>query len=239
MHNGQFWKPIFINEYIPQYDLLLDTLKNRLIPTFSSVNDEAKDKTEKEWERLNQECIDPDGDSSDIAEWAENVGINYYLNMLNMQQSLNNMFAMTLYHIFEQHMMEFHRREVLEHQQRNDNRNFKQKIFKDALKAIGINIESFSSWKVIEELRHLANTVKHADGNSSEKLYELNKDLFNCDFIKNSDDFSFLCNTKPSVYKPLTGDDLYVRIPDIQRYCDALKLFWVQLSIAISSGDKA
>jgi hypothetical protein len=122
-----------------------------------------------------------------------------------MQQSLNNMFAMTLYHIFEQHMMEFHRREMLDHHQRGDNKYFKQQVFKDAIKII--DIESFSSWKTLEELRLLANTVKHADGNSSAKLYELNKDLFNSDFIKNSDDFSFLCDTKPSVYKPLTGDD--------------------------------
>jgi hypothetical protein len=239
MHNGEFWKPIFINEYIPQYELLMDTLENRLIPTFSSVNDEAKDKTDKEWKRLNQECCDPDADGADMAEWAEAVGINHYLNMINIQQSLNNMFAMTLYHIFEQHMMEFHRREVLERHLRNDNKNFKQKVFKDTLNVMGIDIESFSSWKDLEELRLLANTVKHADGNSSEKLYKLNKDLFNSDFMKNSDNFSFLCDRKPSVYKPLTGDDFYVRTTDIQRYCDALKLFWQQLAEAISSDKEA
>lgn len=239
MHNGEFWSPIFINDYIPQYELLMDTLKNRLLPTFANVDDEAKEKTSKEWERLNQECFDPNIDGSDLAEWAENAGINHYLNMTSMEQALTNMFAMTLYHIFEQHMMEFHRREVLNHQKRSDNKYFKQKIFKDALKNNGVDIESFSSWKDIEELRHLANTVKHADGSSSEKLYELNKDLFNSDFIQNSDDFSFLGDTKPSVYKPLTGDDFYVRVGDIQRYCDSLSLFWHQLATAISGENEA
>ena len=107
MYNIQFWERIFRNNYVPQYEILEATLKERLLPTFSEIDREAEEKSESEWERLGQEVYPDHIDSADIAEWAQNVGIDHFMNMSSMQQALINMFAMTLYHVFEQQLMEF------------------------------------------------------------------------------------------------------------------------------------
>ena len=46
------------------------------------------------------------------------------------------------------------------------------------IKYYGIDIEKFSSWAKVNELRLLANAVKHADGDSCTELKGLRPDLF-------------------------------------------------------------
>jgi|SRR5215472_13366004 len=43
---------------------------------------------------------------------------------------------------------------------------------------VGVDLRALNSWNSINELRLLANVVKHAEGNSSEELRELRPDLF-------------------------------------------------------------
>jgi hypothetical protein len=157
VYNIHFWDRIFNQNYIPQYEILQSTLKERLLPTFANIEKEAEEKTESEWERFGHENFPDHIDSSDIAEWAQDAGIDHYMNMRSMKQALVNMFAMTLYHVFEQQLMEFHRREILCFTKANDKKYFNQTCLISHLKESDVDIESFDSWKTINELRNLAN----------------------------------------------------------------------------------
>ncbi|WP_133406526.1 hypothetical protein [Parashewanella tropica] len=229
MHNIEFWDRIFVRNYIPQYEILETTLKARLLPTFADIEREAEEKSESEWERLGNEIYPDYIDSSHIAEWAEETGINHFMNMSSMRQALINMFAMTLYHVFEQHLMEFHRKEILHIKKANDKKYFKQKLLKKSLKEAGVDIESFNSWAAIEELRLLANSIKHAEGDSSDDLQNINKRLFYPDSTTASMLSSF-SNSKSQVFNPLSGEDIYVQESDIEKYSLALKAFWGELT---------
>ncbi len=151
-------------------------------------------------------------------------------NLCNMKQSLLNMHAMTVYHLFEQQILEFHRREVLDFRKQHNNKLFNQNSFKQALSSKGIDITSFLSWATINELRLLANVVKHAEGSSSDELQLINPSLFGVEPIEKD----ILANDNSyRVFKPLSGDDIYVKEADIERYCTALKLFWSELTNAL------
>ena len=238
VYNIHFWDKIFKKNYIPQYEILQSTLKARLLPTFENIEKEAEEKTESEWERLGQEYFPEHIDSSDIAEWAQDAGIDHYMNMRSMKQALVNMFAMTLYHVFEQQLMEFHRREVLCITKENDKKYFTQKCLKFHLKESGIDIENFESWKAIDELRLLANAIKHAEGNSSDELQNVNKRLFYPDSTTQSM-LSAFSSSKSKVFNPLSGEDIYVQEEDIDKYCKALKSFWGELTKSVESATRA
>ena len=50
--------------------------------------------------------------------------------------------------------------------------------FQKRLKDIGIDIVAFSSWTKIDELKQVANAVKHAEGDAVQRLHGLRPDFF-------------------------------------------------------------
>ena len=100
----------------------------------------------------------------------------------------------------------------------------------ELLRKSDIDITSFSSWSKIDELRLVANTVKHADGDSADKLRCCRPDLFTfSDPVSKSilpDQFIIL----RQVFQPLTGKDLFVTVSDLSSYVDVIKQFWFELA---------
>lgn len=91
----------------------------------------------------------------------------------------------------------------------------------------GIDVRAFSSWAGVDELRLVANAVKHADGLSAKKLYEQRPDLFtHPELPKNA---LFSARAQPRVFMPLLGEDLYVSLEDLRKYRDAVVQFWEEL----------
>ena len=122
--------------------------------------------------------------------------------------------------------MLFHRKNVLDLDEENDSKKFKLKVFQRRLKEYGIDIKNFACWSKIDELRLVANTVKHAEGKSSHKLRKIRPDLFINPLFSQD---SFFLQGFDSVFQPLVGDDLYVSLQDIKDYCDHLVQFWEEL----------
>jgi hypothetical protein len=89
-----------------------------------------------------------------------------------------------------------------------------------------IDIESFANWPKLQELRLLANTVKHAEGKSSSELMKIRPDLF----IFPKSFFAIEPKYPRPVYSPMSGDDIYVQLKDFNEYADALKGFWKEFT---------
>jgi hypothetical protein len=98
---------------------------------------------------------------------------------------------------------------------------------------------SFRSWKILEELRHASNAVKHAEGNSVEKLEKIRPDLFKDPLIDDLlPDFNFSRKRLP-VQNPMAGRDIYLQEDDIRKYAFAIEDFWNEFIEKIESHEKA
>jgi len=224
--NIGFWEPYIRSEFIKQIELLYDSILNRLIPTFDSIEKEAEEISEIEWDRLCSSCSSPDVDPADLEEEAEEAGIEHYMMLSNIKQTLLNITATGFYHLFEQQIIFFLRREILHPSEENDTKLMKVSVFKDKLLEKGIDVKFFKSWMNIEELRLVSNSIKHAEGPSAGELRKLRPDLFEHPMVRAQKESFFKGNAIPRVYMPLAGEDIFVIQDDLLKYKDALMDFW-------------
>ena len=89
--------------------------------------------------------------------------------------------------------------------------------------------KALPDWKTIDEMRLVANTVKHAEGKSAEELREIRPESFQHPDTKHMwlNDSSQV--TLP-VRMPLAGDDLYVTEELCFRYSQAANQFFMDVA---------
>ncbi len=226
--NDLFWAPYFRDVMCREVRLLNDVLRVRVLQAFRNIDQEAEEISRAEYERIGSL---PGGEHYDMAHAAERAfqtGLVHYEQMMGMRQGIINMFAVFLYHLFEQQLLSFHRRQVLYPVEENDIRYIKIKILKERLSKNSINLEGFGSWGKIEELRIVSNTVKHAEGEAAKRLRDLRPDLFSPRTSDNS-----ATKWRGNVYKPLMGEDIYLTEEDMDKYISAVELFWNELADAL------
>lgn len=231
------WADYFREIFLNQIEALAECLEERLLPTFDRIEDEAEEVSEKEFERLGL-LGGPYLELDEIAEKAQEAGIEYYQTMDATRQGILNMFAAACYHLFEQQLFLFYRRGLLN---LDEERKFNAKLSKGLLKietvrdrllASGIDTRKFVNWGMLyDELRLVANVVKHADGWSSQELKSHNPDLF---FRVEPGPRIGSVDKKP-VYQPLFGEGLYITIEVFRSYTNAVTDFWRELSSAIEN----
>ncbi len=229
-----FWIRTFQTEFVPQLNASVNALEKRLLPNLEKdkIGEKADRIADEDWERfLSSTSVTGNEDPAYFADGAQNAGIAHYTLMCGIRQGMLNWFVATLYHAFEQQVMFFHRKNVLCLCEENDPSKFRLSVFESRLKEYGIDIKKFSSWsKIDDELRLVANTVKHAEGCSSQKLRNIRPDLFKNPYLSS---FSGLSVPTPKVFQPLVGDGLYVSLQDIKNYRDHLVQFWQKLTDAL------
>ncbi|MFZ0931512.1 MAG: hypothetical protein WAN11_23110, partial [Syntrophobacteraceae bacterium] len=103
----------------------------------------------------------------------------------------------------------------------------------DWLKAdVSIDVTVFPTWPSLEELRLVANTIKHAEGGSAEALRGRRPDLFIHPAAREGED-STATPFQSRVRKPLFGEDLYLTTDDFSRYVEGVITFWSELADAM------
>jgi hypothetical protein len=228
MHNSLFWTSHFQRSFVPHLERLDRTFQRRLLPIFSDLSAEAEQVQKDSYDRLNSLPGGDDFDPAWPAEMAEEEAVDHYLGMSAVRQTLMNAFAPILYHAWEQQLLAFHRREVLHPREEHEPKLISLKVLEERLLSKGLNIRSLPSWSTIDELKHVANTIKHADGPSAEIVKEKYPVLFEDPALSDVNWPKF--NYHPRVYSPLSGDDVFVREADISRYAAALIQFWSEFA---------
>ena len=229
------WDPFWIRfiqvSFVPQLNTIVDALEKRLLSNLEEkkIEAEAERITEEAWERYMSMPSTGNEDPGDFADKAMEAGVSHCELMYGFRQGMLNLFAAALYHAFEQQIIFFHRKNILSlyEDAENDPKKFRLTVFQSRLKEYGIDVKKFSSWSKIDELRLVANTVKHAEGPSSYKLHKIRPDMFNNPLL--SQVSPFLSQGSDRVFQPLVGDDLYVSLQDIKNYCVHLVRFWQEL----------
>ena len=219
--NELYWARVIRRDFVEETRTFGQALKDRILKSFDNVEQEAEKLKKEEWERLLQAPADEDGgpDIGGLAETAEHKGVNFYLTMTSLRQGLVNLFAVALHGLFLQHVMILHRKELLWIHEENDEKLCKVDEAWKRLRESRIDIEKFRSRRKIKELRLVANTVKHAEGDSANKLRKIRPDLF--------------ISPNSSLFKPLFGEDFFVKPDDIDSYTSTIIEFWEELAIAL------
>ena len=237
MRNHYYWIHWSRRVFRKQIAVLRKVITERLLPTFNSIENEADAISDETWERLNA-IGHPDGDPGMDAETAGDAGDNHYFKMVDAKQGLLNVFAVALHHLLEQQQLTVIRQELLP---------YVEDITKQLLKIVkcpapefvkrlndsGIEVEAFANWGVLEELRHVANAVKHADGSSAEWLRTHCPEIFTPPLVRGQAQ-QFVQNPIQWPFQPLSGQDLYVTTDDIERYFRAADSFWREFEEALA-----
>lgn len=189
-------------EVLPQFEALADDGIFRVLGAFDSIQTEAEEYSRRAWESY----VGSGSGTAELAEHAENQGIVYYEGLSNLRQSIANLLAVGLYHQFEQHRDRLKR--IVESQQ-----------------VVWHDINAFESADKINELRLLANTVKHADGKSAVHLRAIRPDYF----VYPTNREVGVSPPPIPLRNPLGGTDLFVGLADLAGYRDAIRVFWEEL----------
>jgi hypothetical protein len=227
----RFWPGYFANVFVPQVTALVDAIEQRVLPGFEHIDQEVDEAAHREYERLGQMPADDSYDMADAAEQAVEAGIDLYQTLRGVRQALLNVSAAALYHLFEQQLLVFYRRQGLHARRQNDDSNLNVEALRSELSTIGINFDGLSSWPTIVELRLLANAVKHAEGDSAAKLRKRRPQLYADPSIAKAglNDLGI----PQTIFMPLAGQDIYVTQDDLARYSSAIASFWKEFGEAV------
>ncbi|MCW3609148.1 hypothetical protein [Burkholderia cenocepacia] len=234
MHNANFWRGYFRTTFKPHLERTLQVLEKRLLPSFDGIEAEATALQEQTFLDLVSRPIDHDmADESMLAQAAFEAGFDYYAGMDAIRQALINSFAPMLYHTWEQQLLAFHRREVLRQTEQHANALLKLSVLRKRLADKGIDIAKLPTWSQLDQLRVVANTVKHADGDSADIVKAQRPELFDPARANGESAAAPFRITAPTVYRPMSGEDLYLTVADIKAYGAAAIRFWDEFADAM------
>jgi hypothetical protein len=221
---GAFWADHFADVAIPQVQVLASTLRDRILPAFANIEQEAQDHAEEVYRELgNQPAFNDSVDMADLAEAANERGLARYEALTGVRQAIINALTVALHHMLEQELLFFLRRHVLHRSEEPDLSLAKLAILWARLRARGLEVEALDGWSKLRELGLVANTVKHADGRSADDLKRLRPDLFVPPELRTT---RFARSaTGRRVYRPASGNDLYVSQADFEEYTAAAEHF--------------
>lgn len=231
-----------VENYIRETEVYVSCCREKILPIFtqSHLEEEANQIEKRKVERLSK-SFDPEiDDETENADRALDFAYSHYILMNKIKQGLLNLFAVGLYHLFEQQLFKFYRHVFLKPEEENgDNLKIAGAEVKTCLKNNGIDLEQFSSWRFIDdELRLLANTVKHAEGESSRTLKKRRPGLFEDPDLRQLDS-ELAPESRPKskhffpLNQPLMGDGIYVSFEELQSYAEHIKSFWLNFENAL------
>jgi hypothetical protein len=177
------------------------------------ANQEAHDEANRLYEEMMTNTVPADDgdDGGAIAELAMEKDYEHYSLLWAVQCATLNLYSAAMYHLFEQHVVDLVV-EVVDHAGMAEVKpNEAIDFVRDE---VGANIRTLPSWPLVNELRLVANAVKHGEGHSADELHGLRPDLFQMPLLRNRDVGHF----RMRVRKPLFGEDIFVTTDDFQKY---------------------
>lgn len=219
----------YADEFRAVADYFARNFTKTVISGFSDIEEEADAIQQETLRKLLSSWSGPDDDPEAPYEFAWEAGGSFYLMAHGIRQGTINLYTVGLYHLFEQWLLMFHRRELLWPPDRESKNTLELAYVKKMLiKHYKIDLDSIESWPKIDELRLVANTVKHADGTACTKLKELRPDLFVSPHSE-KDSISLPLAEVTRVYTPLAGNNFYITPEQFIEYVEAVKKFWGEL----------
>ena len=250
------WQDFITEVFIPQISAYRYWIEMKFLPQMqdSILECEAEEIGEVYFERLGggqRNFID----AASIADQANNKSQNYYIEMTELRQGLLNLLTVGLHHIFEQQLLRLYRKELLDYDMekivedlvknstvsKKYRKSLKWLLSSEVVEAMlrdrGIDPSNLAAWHSIRELRRIANSIKHADGESCEQLKKHHPELFVNPVLREVN--SILANPQFDVpiFQPLSGESIFVTEEILMQYIEAVTEFWINVSGAESPAE--
>jgi hypothetical protein len=190
-------------------------VEEHIIPMSEQLQTMA-DKVEAEaYEELLSAPVGDDymGDGSEEAQEANDIGLSFYENVSSMYQTTLNLFSAGLFHVVEQQLADITRDGGIRKPVSN---TYLKDVVEWYAKNCQLDLTQFPSWSVIEELRLVANTTKHAEGPAAKQLREKHAELFLYPPLRK--EYADKTVYVSPLSLPLGGDGLYVTADEFRIY---------------------
>lgn len=204
-----------------------DLYFEKMEPVFASAEVEAEAFSEQLWDNaMSAPCYgeDCEPDFEGIAEACQEAGVERYEILSLMRYRNLGMWLSCMCQVWEQQIIRFIKREV-----ENDHLiELKKEVdfneAKECFKLHNFDIEKMKCWNQIKELRLLVNVIKHAEGNSADRLRKIRPDYFEWEerFGFDDDKLKFHKTT-------LLEETLNITNKDFDMYYNVLVSFWGEL----------
>lgn len=198
-----------------------DGFHDRLMPTFDSIDEEAERASQEYWDRaMSSPASDYDyRDGGDFADDAIGAGIEVYENLSFVREQLIQLSIAGLYHLWERTLKQFIIKE-LKHYQFDDSvySKIEKENFEDLVKTLqqfDFDLTQKPYYQKMNELRLVANVVKHGTGKAFKDLVKAAPDLFE--------------KPKFDLDLPTRLEDLKLTPKHFMDYSYAIKEFWMRL----------
>ena len=214
-------------QYIDDLVTIKAMFIERIQPIFADPESEAEKYKEELWESImNRPCGEDDWtDPGNYVDFVQDKAIERYEILSLMKYRNIGMWISCLCQVWEQQLFSFIIHEAEQEGLKYDPADIKRgfAFTNEAFKFHQQRFEDMPVWIKIKELRLLVNVIKHAQGDSEEKLRRIRPDYFIQD----------LCGTKydpMSLYHTtLLEPTLMIKEQDFIDYFDVLVQFWRNL----------
>lgn len=214
---------------IPYFKTYGECILRDVVAAFGDLERRADEVASAAFERYGAEPVgeDFDGDMGAFAERAQDEGIDFYQTMFAIRQSTLNLLAVGLFHLVEQQLANLCRDGAFDIAPPIDTKfAVVERWYSDHF---GLDLSALPDWATMDELRLVANTVKHAEGGSARELRNIRPRLFQHPAVREllpEEDF----RGRLPVHLPLAGENLYVSEEFFRGYSEAVNRFFESIA---------
>jgi hypothetical protein len=223
--NGRFWRRYFRENFIPEIDIFARRIHHAL-PSDEEVTETANIAEAASIDRQSY-FADEDTDPADLYESAHAEGVEVYSTVVHIRQGLVNLFAVGLFHLFEQQLFLFYRRAL----QTGKNTRLSIETVQVKLKDYDVDISLLKPWSDISILKQVANCAKHSEGSEKDscaKLRAIKPEFFRSKLFGVESDWEYTESDQP-----LAGSGLFIQTAEFDGFASAVNSFWRELGEAI------
>ena len=216
-----------------------DYIFRDVLPHFTNISQRADQIADDYYQSSVSQPADEDfdGDLSAFAEDAHEHALGWYEMMRSLRQTMLNLLAAGLFHLTEQQLARLSEDAGFEGRRPKD--STLDRLVKWYLGTLRIDLRTLPEWPLIDELRLVANTAKHAEGSSSNELRKLRPDLFSdpalYGMFPGTGFQDFLASR--SVTAPLAGEGLFVTEDILKNYSEGVERFFHQVAVHFDQRD--
>lgn len=195
-------------------------LFNRVMVDFDDLLPRAEAIADEEYTRLMSQPVSEHGEDGDgCAELAQDAGQEFFDRMFPLAQSLQNLLTLGLFHAFEQQLFLLHQFATAQQQPRH-----MHAVFKWISNDLGIDCRAYPCANHLEELRLVANAIKHGEGEASDELREKRLELFQHPAVRGFAPAASFASSRTR--QPLAGESIYIQRSDFEHYIEHVTAFW-------------
>lgn len=231
--NGRYFAQIIREESLARLVLFEQAIFDEVLPRFADMDERATAAGKLYYAEAGPLRGEFDIDMGEVAEDAFNRGFAVYDALSSIKQMMLNLLATGFFHAAEHQLARACQRATFD--QIGPEATI-DKIADWIKKGWNVEIKGLPSFAVVNELRLVANAVKHAEGWSAQSLRDRRPELFTSPPIANSG----LTGFTPSwpLREPLAGGDLYVTEALMREYCDGAKALFDEIAAELDMSER-